>query len=42
MSRRIIVSAGNTEPEIRQRGYVYQKGCKKIDPWLPEKRAYGF
>jgi integrase len=42
MSRRIIVSAGNTEPEIRQRGYVYQKGCKKKDPWLPDKRAYGF
>jgi len=42
MSRRVIVSAGNTEPEIRQRGYVYQKGCKKTDPWLPEKRAYGF
>jgi integrase len=42
MSRRIIVLAGNTEPEIRQRGYVYQKGCKKTDPWLPEKRAYGF
>jgi hypothetical protein len=42
MSRRIIVSAGNTEPEIRQRGYPYQKGRKKTDAWLPEKRAYGF
>jgi len=42
MSRRIIVSAGDTKPEIRQRGYVYQKGQKKTDPWLPEKRAYGF
>ena len=42
MSRRIIVSAGNTEPEIRQRGYPYQKGRKKSDPWIPEKRAYGF
>ncbi len=42
MSRRIIVSAGNTEPEIRQRGYVYQKGQKKTDPWIPEERAYGF
>ena len=42
MSRRIIVSAGNTKPEIRQRGYPYQKGRKKTDPWLPDKRAYGF
>jgi integrase len=42
MQRRIIVTAENTLPEIRQRGYVYQKGCKKTDPWLPEKRAYGF
>jgi len=42
MSRRIIVSSENTEPEIRQRGYVYQKGRKKSDPWIPDKRAYGF
>src|SRR5262250_1215219 len=42
MSRRVIVSAGTTEPEIRQRGYVYQKGRKKSDPWLPTQRAYGF
>jgi hypothetical protein len=42
MSRRIIVSAGNTEPEIRQRGYVYQKHRKKSDPWDPTKRSYGF
>lgn len=42
MSRRIIVSAGSTEPEIRQRGYPYQKGRKKTDPWLPKERAYGF
>jgi integrase len=42
MSRRIVVSAGNTEPEIRQRGYVYQKGRKKTDPWVPTQRAYGF
>jgi hypothetical protein len=41
MSRRIIVSARNTEPEIRQRGYVYQKGRKKSDPWLSTQRAYG-
>lgn len=42
MSRRVIVSARTTEPEIRQRGYVYQKGRKKCDPWLPRQRAYGF
>ena len=41
MPRRIVVAA-NTEPEIRQRGYVYQKGRKKSDPWLPKQRAYGF
>ena len=41
MSRRIIVS-GNAEPEIRQRGFVYQKGRKQSDPWLPTQRAYGF
>jgi len=42
MNRRIIVSAGNTKPEIRQRGYVYQKNRKQSDPWLPTQRAYGF
>jgi integrase len=42
MSRRIIVPAGNTRPEIRQRGYVYQKGRKQSDPWIPTQRAYGF
>jgi integrase len=42
MSRRIIVAAGNTKPEIRQRGSVYQKGRKNSDPWLPTQRAYGF
>jgi integrase len=42
LSRRIIVSAGNAEPEIRQRGYVYQKGRKKSDPWIPSERAYGY
>jgi len=42
MSRRILVSAGNTKPEIRQRGYVYQKGRKKSDPWLTTQRTYGF
>jgi integrase len=42
MSRRIIVAAGNTEPEIRQRGYAYQKGRKQSDAWVPSERAYGF
>jgi integrase len=42
MSRRIIVPAGNTEPEIRQRGYAYQKSRKQSDPWIPTQRAYGF
>ena len=42
MSRRIIVTAGSTEPEIRQRGYVYQKERKQSDPWVPTQRAYGF
>jgi len=42
LSRRIIVLPGNAEPEIRQRGYVYQKGRKKSDPWVPTERAYGF
>jgi hypothetical protein len=41
MSRRIIVS-GNAEPEVRQRGYVYQKHRKQSDPWVPTQRAYGF
>ena len=42
MSRRIVVSAGNALPEIRQRGHVYQKGRKKSDPWIPTQRGYGF
>jgi integrase len=42
MSRRIIVHAGYSEPEVRQRGYVYQKGRKQADPWVPTQRAYGF
>ena len=42
MSRRIIVSAGTTTPEIRQRGFAYQKFRKQSDPWVPTQRAYGF
>ena len=41
MSRRIIVS-GNAGLEVRQRGFVYQKGRKQSDPWLSKQRAYGF
>ena len=42
MSRRIVVAAGNTKPEIRQRGSVYQKGRKKSERWVPIERSYGF
>jgi integrase len=42
MGRRVIVSAGNAKPEIRQRGHVYQKCRRHSDPWLPSQRAYGF
>jgi len=41
MSRRIIAS-GNAGLEVRQRGFVYQKGRKQSDPWLPTQRAYGY
>jgi hypothetical protein len=37
-----MASAGNTKPDIRQRGYVYQKGRKQTDPCVPTERAYGF
>jgi len=41
MSRRIAedVETGKLEP--RQRGYVYQKGRRKGDPWNPQERTYG-
>jgi hypothetical protein len=43
MSRRIIVAAGNTKPEIRQRGYVYQKGRKQSEPgFLPNGLTASF
>jgi integrase len=42
MSRRVIVSAGNAEPGVRQRGYVYQRGRRQSDPWIPSERAYGY
>ena len=41
MSRRIVQGVAEAEPTIRQRGYVYQKGRKKSDPWSPKELAYG-
>jgi integrase len=41
LSRRIVQGVGEAEPTIRQRGYVYQKGRKKSDPWSPKELAYG-
>lgn len=41
MSRRLVSSPG-AEPEIRQRGSVYQKGRKQSDAWVRTDRAYGF
>ena len=41
MSRRIVQDVETGKPVPRQRGYVYQKGSKKGDPWNPKERAYG-
>lgn len=41
MDRRIVQGVGSAGPVIRQRGYVYQKGRKKSDPWFPVELAYG-
>jgi integrase len=41
MSRRIVQDLKTGKPVLRQRGYVYQKGRKKGDPWNPKERAYG-
>jgi integrase len=41
MSRRILQDVETGKPTLRQRGYVYQKGKKKGDPWSPGERAYG-
>ena len=41
LSRRIVQGVGETEPTIRQRGYVHQKGREKSDPWSPKELAYG-
>ena len=41
MSRRIMQDVETGKPKPRQRGYVYQKGRKKGDPWNPQERTYG-
>jgi len=41
MSRRIAQDLETGTPKLRQRGYVYQKGRKKGEPWNPKERAYG-
>src|SRR5260370_34204442 len=41
MSRRIVQDLETGKPVPRQRGYVYQKGRKKGDPWNPKERTYG-
>lgn len=41
MSRRIVEDAETGKPAIKQRGYVYQKGRKKNEPWNPTQATYG-
>src|SRR5258707_603133 len=41
MSRRIVQDVESSKPAIRQRGYVYQKGRKKGEPWNPKELSYG-
>src|ERR1700688_975454 len=41
MSRRIVEDAETGKPAIKQRGYVYQKGKKKDEPWNPSRAGYG-
>jgi integrase len=41
MLRRIMQDMETGKPKPRQRGYVYQKGRKKGDPWNPQERTYG-
>jgi hypothetical protein len=41
MSRRIVQHLETGKPVPRQRGYVYQQGRKKGDPWNPKELAYG-
>ncbi len=41
MSRRVIGDVESGKPAIRQRGYVYQKGRKKGEPWNSKELSYG-
>src|SRR6267378_4584265 len=41
MSRRIRKDVKSGKPAIKQRGYVYQKGRKKDEPWSPAQATYG-
>ncbi len=41
MSRRIVQDVESGKPAIRQRGYVYQKGRKRGEPWNSKGRTYG-
>ena len=41
MSRRIVQDVESGKPAIRQRGYVYQKGRKKGEPWKSKEPTYG-
>lgn len=41
MSRRIVEDLETGKPAVKQRGYVYQKGKRKTDPWNPTQATYG-
>jgi integrase len=41
MSRRVVQDVETGKPKLRQRGYVYQRGKRKGEPWDPKERAYG-
>ena len=41
MMRRVVQDVESGQPAIRQRGYAYQKGRKKGEPWKPKELGYG-
>ncbi len=41
MLRRVVQDVESGKPAIRQRGYVYQKGRKKGEPWKSKEPTYG-
>src|SRR5260370_11187412 len=41
MLRGIVADVESGQTALRQRGYVYQKGRKKAEPWNRKERAYG-